>query len=137
MVNRLSSARADRVRFLRLAIGSFIRGKERVMITITITNQTHPRICFFFCLIEKDNGGHLIGTVYPGTPINMESFEIPETWGDHLEAAERGLATLSDLGVGELAMGEEQTALALAAKSEDIAKAYALGNAYFEGWEQS
>lgn len=44
--------------------------------------------------VEEDNGGHLIGTVYPGEPVDLDGFEVPDSHVKLPPAAEAGLARL-------------------------------------------
>jgi hypothetical protein len=39
--------------------------------------MTHPLLAYARHLVEKDNGGHLIGTVYPGEKIDFLQFTVP------------------------------------------------------------
>lgn len=55
-----------------------------------ITTETHPRVCYFLKLIEMDNGGHLIGTVYPGEPKDLDRFTLPDAF-DELVAQAAGV----------------------------------------------
>lgn len=100
-----------------------------------ITNISHPRLAKAFRLIEEDNGGHLIGTVYPGPPpLNLENFFIPDYWERHVAACEEGLAMLSDDELETFCQGDQDEAEKLCERSPDILKAHRMCNAYFDGW---
>jgi hypothetical protein len=43
-----------------------------------ITKAAFPFIVLARREIEMDGGGHLIGTVYPGEPLDMATFEVPD-----------------------------------------------------------
>jgi hypothetical protein len=57
-----------------------------------ITRQSHPSIILARQLVEEDNGGHLIGTVYPGDKINFEALDVPDRWTrEQLQSVELAL----------------------------------------------
>lgn len=102
-----------------------------------ITATSHPALTAAFVAIERDNGAHLIGTVYPGTPINLESFTIPEAWVRLMAPAELGLQRLradSADDFDEFLCGEATAAEALAGRRGDLAEARELLNAWFNAW---
>lgn len=107
------------------------------MTQIVVTRDNFPTIRRAFDEVECDNGGHLIGTVYPGEPINLEAFEVPEKFAHLLAPAEAGLIRLwkkSQEDWLEFVCGEQGAAEAIEAKRGDLKEARQLLNAFFDGW---
>ena len=110
--------------------------------SIVITKDTHPAICAAFRLIEEDNGGDLIGTVYPGEPINLDGFEIPDAFAHLVVPAEAGLARLRAMGDDfdsdwhSVVCGEVTDADFLRARQGDLDEAQRLMVSYFDGWPE-
>lgn len=130
-------------------------GWVRVVRSTKITRQSHPSILFARQLIEEDNGGHLIGTVYPGDKINFEELKIPgDRWSrECLQAIELALQWVAlvhgDKGIesglytfcnGETTETEEfierHHALCRATlPPADLRMAHEFLNDYFNAWE--
>jgi hypothetical protein len=103
-----------------------------------VTKDNFPEVCAGFRLIEEDNGGHLIGRVYPGEPINLEAFEVPDGWSHMLAPAEAGLSRLRR-ETPELwdtfVIGDERDVFDIAYRQKDLDQASILFNAFFDGWQ--
>lgn len=102
-----------------------------------VNSSTFPNLHAAFKEIECDNGAHLIGTVYPGEPIDLDAFVVPEPWAHLLELAEAGLARLRaggdadwvDFVIGELSESER-----IRERQGDLEEARKLLNDFFDGW---
>ena len=104
----------------------------------TITKDNFPELCAGFALIERDNGGHLIGTVYPDERVNLEAFEVPDGWSHLLAAAEAGLSRLRAASATDwetFIIGEERDVFDIAYRQKDLEQASILLNAFFDGWQ--
>jgi hypothetical protein len=107
------------------------------MILITKASS-FPNVHAAFKAIEQDNGGHLIGTVYPGTPIDLDTFGVPDAWGHLLEPAEAGLAGLrrsSEEDWETFVVGECSQQDAIRDMRGDLQEATTILNDYFNGWQ--
>ncbi len=106
---------------------------------IKITSSSFPAIHLAMVSVEVDNGGHLIGTVYPGEPIDLDTFVVPDAWEHLVAPAEAGLARLlADVGPDEFVdwvNGEQGESDALAAERGDLVVGSDLINAWFNDWE--
>jgi hypothetical protein len=103
-----------------------------------VTRENFPELRAAFQLIEVDNGGHLIGTVYPGERINFEAFSIPDFWAHLAPAAEAALARLRACGKADLetfVIGEVTEQEAIVVRQGDLAEAHTLLNDWFNGWQ--
>jgi hypothetical protein len=106
---------------------------------IEVTGKSFPNLHAAFVAIEQDNGGHLIGTVYPGEPIDFETFRVPDAWEPLLAPAEAGLARLRACSVEDLStfvIGEETEAEAIQQRQADLNAARLVMNDYFDGWQE-
>lgn len=98
-----------------------------------ITMENYPKICAAFRLIEEDNGGHLIGTVYPGEPINLYRFEVPSSHEHLVETAEIALSRLSEgHSFVDFCIGEESEVRKIMLRQGDLEDAQVLLNSYFD-----
>lgn len=103
-----------------------------------ITSESFPELRAVFEMIERDNGGHLIGTVYPGDRINFEAFNVPDAWALLLPQAEAGLARLrsqSEDDFETFVNGEESEQAAIFERQGDLAAAQSVLMDYFNGWQ--
>jgi len=102
-----------------------------------INKRNYPAIAKAFRLIEEDNGGHLIGTVYPGEKLDLESFDVPDEHAPKLDAIERALQRiLPDAErFNTFVVGEESEHEAVMTTQGDLTDAHELLCAYFMGWE--
>lgn len=117
----------------------------------SITSETHPYVIHAMRLVEEDNGGHLIGTVYPGDPIDMTRMDVPDGFMEKAHEAEgalkrfveeqgRGIGDLTEMGQpfytfvigGE--NGEEDT-LAIISVNPYLQVASDFINLWFNAWE--
>ena len=90
---------------------------------ISITNLSHPNLVTAMRAIEVDNGGHLIGTVYPGNPIDLDRFVVPFDVAHLLAPAERALGNLRTIMPDEFdifATGEDTERKRIVAANPDI-----------------
>lgn len=102
-----------------------------------VTSSTFPQLHAAFKEIECDNGGHLIGTVYPGEPIDLETFTVPEAWAPLLAPAEAALARLRDAGDEDLntfVVGEMSESERIRERQGDLEEARRVLNDFFDGW---
>lgn len=102
-----------------------------------ITLSTFPQLHRAFKEIECDNGAHLIGTVYPGEPIDLDSFTVPEAWAPLLVPAEAALARLTaggDADWVDFVLGEFTDSEGIRARQGDLEEARKLLNDWFDGW---
>ena len=103
-----------------------------------VTRNNYPDLSAAFRAIEMDNGGHLIGTIYPGERINLNEFEIPAAW-EHLTAgADRGLARLKETSAADLETfvnGDMTEAEEIEKRQGDLSEARIILNAWFNGWQ--
>jgi hypothetical protein len=103
-----------------------------------VTKDNFPSVCASFRLIEEDNGGHLIGTVYPGERINLEAFEVPDLWEHLVSVADAALLRLKNESPEDweiFIIGEESHSADIGRRQGDLAEASTLLNAFFDGWE--
>jgi hypothetical protein len=100
-----------------------------------VSPQTYPNLHAAFRAIEENNGGHLIGTVYPGERINLDSFTVPAAWDKLLPVAEAGLARLCDTeDFSTFVCGEASDVEAIRVRQGDLDVAQRVLNDYFSGW---
>lgn len=104
---------------------------------MNVTKKTFPALHKAFVLIEHDNGGHLIGTVYPGERKNLRSFPVPAPWQMRAKKAEVGLRSIVDDPelFDNFVIGEESEQEMLLAMHPELKYAQEVLNAYFNGWE--
>jgi hypothetical protein len=103
-----------------------------------VNDQNYPQLRSAFKAIEEDNGGHLIGTVYPGEKIDLHNFVVPDAWMLLLPQAEAGLQRLHDESKDDLetfVTGEMSEAEAIETRQSDLAAARQVLNDYFNGWQ--
>lgn len=103
-----------------------------------ITNTSHPALAAAMRLIETDNGGHLIGTVYPGKRINLDEFEIPQRWEHFIAPAEVGLARLRAENPADwenVIIGEYSEMKAIILRQGDLYEAEEILQGYFDAWQ--
>lgn len=100
-----------------------------------VQSQNYPHLHAALKMIECDSGGHLIGTVYPGTPIDLERFKVPDAWIHLVAGANRGLGRLSTADFETFVVGEQSEAEAIEARQGDLAEASILLNSFFDGWQ--
>jgi hypothetical protein len=101
-----------------------------------IERDNYPHLRDAFHAIEYDSGGHLIGRVYPGTPIDLERFAVPEPWAHLVAGADRGLGRLQEQGDSDFetfVIGEQSEAEAIERRQGDLAEARILLNDMFNG----
>lgn len=113
-------------------------GGSGVSDSVIVDRTSFPTVHAAFVAIEHDNGGHLIGTVYPGKPINLDSFEVPAAWAALLPAAEAGLARLRSLSAADwetFVIGELSEMEAIRDRQGDLAVAQTILNDHFDGWQ--
>lgn len=107
--------------------------------TAVITEISHTHIWAALRQIEIDNGGHLIGRVYPGEPVNLNEFQVHGYWPiDRLDRINKALERLRYTSPGwwlTFVCGEETEALEIQRKQGDLAGARVLLDAYFNGRE--
>lgn len=111
------------------------------MTSTVVTAESHPELHRAFVAIAVDKGDHLIGTVYPGEPTDLNRFEVPEAWAALIPAAETGLGRLH--GLNEVpsqdwetfVSGDEDEAAAIRVRQGDLSEAHELLNGYFNHWE--
>src|SRR5437868_1984054 len=104
---------------------------------IRVTKSSFPNVCAAFRTIEEDNGGHLIGTVYPGKRLNLEAFEVPDGWSGLLPPAEAGLALLrgkSREDFETFVCGEMGEADLIRDRQGNLAEAQKVLADFFDGW---
>jgi len=103
-----------------------------------VTTENYPNLLNAFKEIEMDNGGHLIGTVYPGEKIDLEHFKVPEAWAHLIEGAERGLARLAADSHDDLETflcGDQTEADEIRERRGDLSEAHILIESWFNGWQ--
>lgn len=103
-----------------------------------VENQNYPHLHAAFKAIECDSGGHLIGTIYPGTPIDLDRFKVPEAWAHLVAGAELALTRLkvtSETDLETFVVGEQSEAEEIEQRQGDLAEARILLNDYFNGWQ--
>jgi hypothetical protein len=103
-----------------------------------VERTNYPELLAAFAAIERDNGGHLIGTVYPGKKIDLDHFSIPDAWSHMVPGAERGLARLRSCGEGDwetFVVGEMSEQEAILDRQGDLVEAHILLNDWFNGWQ--
>lgn len=104
---------------------------------ITVTSSTFPQLHRALKEIECDNGAHLIGTVYPGEPIELDSFTVPAAWAHLAAPAEAALARLTaggDADWVDFVLGEFTDSERIRARQGDLEEARKLLNDWFDGW---
>lgn len=102
-----------------------------------VTKDSFPHLHEAFVVIECDQGGHLIGTVYPGEPIDLERFEVPVAWAHVLPRAEEGLKNLKELEpewFKAFCNGAEHQMEAILRQQGDLDTAYRVLNDFFNDW---
>lgn len=103
-----------------------------------VDREHYPHLRAAFEAIERDNGGHLIGTVYPGERINLDAFDIPDAWAHLVAGADRSLARLkadSETDLETFVVGEQSEAEAIEKRQGDLSEARILLNDWFNGWQ--
>jgi hypothetical protein len=103
-----------------------------------ITADNFPEIRLAFAEIEMDSGGHLIGTVYPGDPLNLNEFDIPNSCEHLCAPAEIGLKRLRSHSEEEWSTficGDVDIAEEIISRQGDFEEANTLLNLYFDGFE--
>lgn len=108
------------------------------MAALVVTAKNFPQVWAAFRLIQIDSGAHLIGTVYPGDPINLELFEVPDECTHLLTQAEAALDRLlrsSQEEWEEFVMGDYDTAAHIKYRQGDLEEAQQLLNKFFDCWE--
>jgi hypothetical protein len=106
---------------------------------IIVTRKNFPALRDAFEAIEVDNGGHHVGTTHPGTPIDMERFEIPDSHVALLAPAEASLARLRAQSQDDwdtFVTGECSEAEAIEERQGDLAPARQLLNDWFNDWQE-
>jgi len=105
---------------------------------VIVERSKYPELCAAFAAIERDNGGHLVGTIYPGVPIDLNHFSVPPAWAHLISGAERALARLrlrSEDDFETFVIGEQSEAEAIERRQGDLAEASILLNDWFNGWQ--
>lgn len=103
-----------------------------------VTELSHPEVVRARREIEIDNGGHLIGTVYPGEKIDLEAFEVPLAWESLLKPAELGLFALRMASPEDwkiFLIGDEVAATAIEHRRGDLGEARKLLDDWFNGFD--
>lgn len=103
-----------------------------------VDRENYPHLRAAFEAIERDNGGHLIGRIYPGEPVELERFKIPEAWSHLVAGADLALARLKEISEEDLetfVCGEMSEAEAIEQRQGDLAEARILLNDWFNGWQ--
>lgn len=106
---------------------------------LQVTASTHPHLVEAMALIEEDNGGHLIGIVYPGEPIDLERFAIPAPWQALAQPAEDALAALHDAAPDDyeaFVVGDQGEVERIVAAHPGLEIARRLLNDWFDGWQR-
>jgi hypothetical protein len=102
-----------------------------------VSHDNYPRLFRAFRMIECDGGAHLIGTVYPGEPINLDRFNVPEAWQHLVAGAEAALTHLisgSETLFETFVIGDQDEAEKLVASWCNLTEAHILLNDFFEDW---
>lgn len=116
-----------------------------------ITEMEYPMITAARAAIERDGGGHLIGTVYPGQPVNMSEFDVPDERysAEDVMQIEMALTYLRMLppdmnAIETFCIGEQTEQDAIIAEHQDLCKnspargdlrlAHKFLDDYFNGW---
>jgi hypothetical protein len=100
--------------------------------------NSHPNLAAALRLIEEDNGGHLIGTVYPGTRIDLSNFHIPTAWEHLVAPAEVGLTRLRTETPADwdiFIIGEYSEMKSITLRQGDLYEAEQLLQAFFDAWQ--
>jgi hypothetical protein len=123
------------------ALGTFMAedrpGTPAPAANVTVTKENYPHVCRAFRMIEEDNGGHLIGTVYPGEAVDLERFTVPAAWVKLLDSANLSLGALSDADIDTFTCGADHEVEALiAAGDQGLRNAHDLLCVWFNGWEE-
>lgn len=100
-----------------------------------IDRDNYPTLRAAMAEIEMDNGGHLLGTVYPGEKIDLDRFRVPEAWQHLVPGAERGLARLDWNDLVMFACGEQTEQEFIKDRQGDLAEAHLLLNDWFNGFQ--
>lgn len=103
-----------------------------------VDSKNYPHLHAAFKEIELDSGGHLIGTVYPGTKIDLEHFKVPEAWSHLVAGADLALDRLDGMSNSDFltfVSGEQSEAEAIERRQGDLAEARILLDDYFNGWQ--
>lgn len=99
-----------------------------------VTAKNYPQIHAAMVEIERDNGAHLIGRVYPGEVIDLDAFDVPESRIEALPATEEGLKKLAVDEWMTFVIGEQSEAEEIERK-HGLEVARKLLNDWFNGWE--
>jgi hypothetical protein len=102
-----------------------------------VTENTHPALHGALVRLETDNGGHLLGTVYPGDPVNLNAIVIPFPWELMVSQAEAALAGLKLRSVQDyetVACGERSDMEALVKRYPELCAAARILEACFDGF---
>lgn len=103
-----------------------------------VNEQNFPLLRGAFAAIERDHGAHLIGTVYPGAPIDLDNFAVPEAWAPLCAPAEAALSRLKAESADDFdafVSGAQSEQDAIVARHGDLADAHRLINDWFCGWQ--
>lgn len=104
----------------------------------TINSENYPMLCRALRTIEEDHGGHLIGTVYPGQKIDLDSFTIPEAWEHLIPGAERALVHLMSGSAklfDDFVAGEQSDQETILANYPALSEAHILIGDWFNGFQ--
>lgn len=113
------------------------------MRAVRLTNRTHPGILAAVRLIEEDNGGHLIGTLYPGEPLDLNTLMIPvkhRAFADEVEPALLALRNEHRLQEDGhpfyiFCCGAEHDSRPIMDARPGLQRAHEFLNLWFDGWE--
>jgi hypothetical protein len=100
-----------------------------------INKENFPLTTKAFRLIEIDNGGHLIGTVYPGEKHDLYEFEVPKEYANLIGSVEAGLARLTEEELENFTQGEHTEVEEISRRSYNLSIAHHVLNRFFNGWE--
>lgn len=103
---------------------------------ILVTAQSYPALHAALKMIEVDNGGHLIGTLYPGEKIDLENFQVADMHRDQLDKAELVLAVLKSASAEHFeafVVGEYACQVLVAEKYLGLSTVHDLLNDFFDG----
>lgn len=103
-----------------------------------VNHANYPFLHAALKAIECDNGGHLIGTVYPGKRIDLDNFNVPDAWQHLVAGADVALGRLEEESADDyetFVVGEQSEAEAIEQRQGDLAEARILLNDYFNGWQ--
>jgi hypothetical protein len=103
-----------------------------------VTALTAPTLHASFLQIITDSGGHLIGTVYPGEKIDIETIKVPAAWGPLIQRADETLTSLRMQDQEEwltFVIGEQSEQEAIFKKHGNLQEAKTLLTDFFNGWQ--